>query len=279
MIAKVWQDARWKSLIATFLFVALAATNLLTYEEVIGNVTSRPTQEVDLSRQADKPAFVSYALHEMMYGNYALGGKPILAAFAILLGIGLILGEANQGTVYLILSKPMSRTRLLMTKYAVGATLLLAVASIGNIGLIISAAEHGYPLRYLSVWGIALSTVLLWLGSLSVLSLASLTSVVLRSLIGAGLTAVLALCLVFNLSGILDVLLYNLQDVFKIQDSQGVPTYFPYGPSERLNLANYWTDASLYLGQGFAVTTFLVCLIAAAAPLLAALWMFRRKAY
>ena len=279
MIAKEWRDARWIFLVAAFLFVALAATNLLTYEEVVGNLTGRPAQEVDLSRQPDKPAFVSYALHEMMYGNYVLGGKPILAASAVLLGIGLIVSEANQGTVYLILSKPMSRARLLMTKYAVGAALLFAVASIGTFGLIISAAEHGYPLRYLSVWGVALSTVLLWLGSLSVLGLASLASIVLRSLIGAGLTTILALCLVFNLSGILDVLLYNLQDAFKIQDSQSVPVYFPYGPPDHLNLATYWTDASLYLGEGLAATNFLVCLIAAVVPLLAAVWMFQRKSY
>ncbi len=279
MVAKEWREARWIFLIAAFLFVAFVAMNLLTYEQVVGNVTGLPAQEVDLARQPDKPAFVSYALHEMMYGNYALGGKPILAASAVLLGIGLILSEASRGTVYLILSRPMSRTRLLLTKYAVAAALLFAVASIGSIGLIVSAAERGYPLGYLSVWGVALSTVLLWLGSLSVLGLASLSSIILRSLVGAGLTTVLALFLVFNLSGILDVLLYNLQDAFKIHDSQGIPTYFPYGPPDQLNLAAYWTDASLYLGEGLAATNFLVCLIAAAAPLLAALWMFRRKAY
>ncbi len=44
-------------------------------------------------------------------------------------------------------------------------------------------------------------------------------------------------------------------------------------------LPYFWSSESLYLGEGLAATNFLICLITAIVPLLAALWLFRRKAY
>jgi hypothetical protein len=52
-----------------------------------------------------------------------------------------------------------------------------------------------------------------------------------------------------------------------------------------LTLLTYWMPTRYYYfdpfhgSGGFAIINFVVCLIAAALPLLAALWLFNRKAY
>jgi hypothetical protein len=45
------------------------------------------------------------------------------------------------------------------------------------------------------------------------------------------------------------------------------------------SLWNYWSNQSAYLAGGFPLKEFLVCLLTALVPLLAALFVFRRKAY
>jgi hypothetical protein len=62
------------------------------------------------------------------------------------------------------------------------------------------------------------------------------------------------------------------------------PEGVPSDLSTQLTLLTYWIPANYncvgFHGiGGFALSNFLVCLIAAATPLLAALWLFNRKAY
>lgn len=278
MIAKEWRDVRWKFAVGVLLFLALVVTNIQPYETVEdGFANAGLIDDGPKERRYTQEEVVNAAIDGMFITYDA--GKGILAPLAAILGVGLISSESSRDTIFLLLSKPISRIRLLLTKYGVGAGVLFVVALLGSAGLLMSAAARGYPLGSLSMSGIALSTLLLWLGSLVVLGVALLTSVVFRSVIGSVVATVLALYLVFNLSGVLDVLLYNFQDVLGIYDSQGRSLYFPYGPIEALNLAQYWTDQSLYFGESLAAMNFLVCLIAAALPLLAAMWLFNRKAY
>lgn len=59
--------------------------------------------------------------------------------------------------------------------------------------------------------------------------------------------------------------------------------YHRLGVSEKfvegLSLRQYWTSESLYMGESLGLVSFLICMIAATVPLLAALWIFNRKAY
>jgi hypothetical protein len=71
--------------------------------------------------------------------------------------------------------------------------------------LVVVAATRGYPLSHLSIVGVVLSAVLLWLGSLSVLGVAIFMSVVFRSVIGSVLATALAVYLMFVLPGPLPV--------------------------------------------------------------------------
>jgi hypothetical protein len=48
---------------------------------------------------------------------------------------------------------------------------------------------------------------------------------------------------------------------------------------QKVALLYYWFIEGAYAGEGFYARNFLVCMIVAVLPLLAALWLFRRKAY
>lgn len=177
-----------------------------------------------------------------------------------------------QGSIFLLLAKPVSRTRMLLTKYGVGAGTLLAIAVLGALGLIVSASLKGYPLDTLNVMVLVLSATLLWLGSLSVLGVATLASVVFRDVIASAVATPLALVPIFFIPAPFVSYFLQLLGGTRSPNVSGELAEKPVLPL-------YWTSESLFVGESLAVTNFPVCTIAAALPLLAAFWIFNRKAY
>lgn len=273
MISKEWRDAHWKLAIGVLFFMYLMAVAPLPYEVILNETRNPPTAGPDgspIPQEFLVPGNpVEYAMQDMgwIYGDV---GAPILAALAAFLGVALISREMSQGTILLMLSKPVSRTRLLLEKYAVGAGTLLAAALLGSVGLAISVAVRGYPMSELSLVGIAFSTLLIWLGSLCVLSLALLFSVLLGSVLKSFIATAIAVYMVFAFPR--DFLNYSLWVEYH---RLGVSEKFVEG----LSLRQYWTSESLYMGESLGLVSFLICMIAATVPLLAALWIFNRKAY
>jgi ABC-type transport system involved in multi-copper enzyme maturation permease subunit len=257
MIAKEWRDARWKFLVAA-VPVVLLVFMLSPYQEFVE----------EAERYSGENA-VEIALRDLS-DVYYLGGFFVLLPLAALLGVAMISGEVSNGTILLLLSRPISRTRLLLTKYAVGAGTLLVAAVLGEILLIGAAAIRGYPIGQLRLLEAVLSVLVLWLGLLFVLGTALLVSVVCRGVIASVVACALVLFFVFWVPSV-------LWELF--------PASFPYDLSMRLQLLTYWMPAYYYYGPesygvgGFAITNFLVCLTAAALPLLAALRLFNRRAY
>lgn len=119
MIAKEWRDARWKFLIATVPVVLLVLL-LSPYGEFVEEARRIPGEDP-----------VENALRDLN-DLYYLGGFFVLLPLAAFLGVASISGEVSSGTVLLLLSRPMSRTRLLLTKYAVCAGTLLVAAVLGK---------------------------------------------------------------------------------------------------------------------------------------------------
>lgn len=235
MIAKEWHDARWKLLVAAMGVVPalLIVVVYLPRYETTGCVAERFADGMALGQILN------------VYG----GGGVALALLAILLGAMTISEEVGRDTIFLLLSKPVSRTRVLLTKYAVAAGVLLFAAILGHVMLIVVAVAKGYPLHLLNAYGVVLSTVLIWLGSLFVLGLAVTFSVVFRNALVSLAVTFVTVFLVFY----------------------ALPIY--------LTPLYWWTNVSLYSGEGFAPLNFLACITLAAALLLLPLWLFNRKAY
>src|SRR5205823_5577605 len=101
----------------------------------------------------------------------------VLLIVAALLGASLVAGEVSKGTIFLLLSRPLSRERILLTKYAIGAAVLLAMNLFAGLVLVVASAISGH-LQDLNLGGVAASVLFFWLGTLFVLGLATLFSVV-----------------------------------------------------------------------------------------------------
>lgn len=307
MIAKEWRDARWKFVLAAVAFLALVAIMPRTFDRIQADVereirwTIQEIQSPDTAngpggippgeqrrfenqmreelRRIEGPGYpVEYAREEVAYlqgtGNFA-----ILLPLAGLLGVALVSGEVSRGSIILLLSKPMSRGRLLLTKYAVGATCLLAAALLGGVGMLVSAYAHGYPSGAVDLGRIAGSAVLFWLGSLFVLGTALLASVVFRYVIRTLIATVVTLYLVFSIPEILRIPLelFFWSDSYK-QNWRLVESWYEY--FQIFRLYDYWSLGGYYLGrEQDPLVSVAVCLVTAAVPLLVALWLFRRKAY
>ncbi|MEJ7842404.1 MAG: ABC transporter permease [Rubrobacter sp.] len=247
MIARELRGARWKLIIAAVgavPAVLIVAAYLPPYETT-GRIVERFTDEAALGHILN------------VYG----GGGVALALLAILLGALTVAEEVGRGTIYLLLSKPISRTRVLLTKYAISAGILLSAAVFGHAVLIVAAVARGYPPGLLSAYGAVLSTALMWLGSLSVLGMAIIFSVLCRhALVSAAATFVAAYLILYVLPGYAELIV-------------------PYDILERVAPLYSWTSAALYAGDGLALLNFIACFAVAAVLLATLLWLFRRKAF
>lgn len=318
MIAKEWRDARWKFLIGALAFLVLVSYAPRPYERILTDVAqeikmtkrdlkspdlfqvppgelpgmgpeqgySKEQMRKDMRNQIERMKSSAYPVEmarSEIIGIHQAGGYTFMVALAGLLGVALVSGEVSRGTIFLLLSKPLSRTRMLLTKYSICGAVLLMVSLAGGIGAILSAYAHGYPSGSLGAGTLLASSLLFWLGSLFVLGVALLASVIFRDVIRSIIAAALSLYLVFSapdlLRGMLEAWLWRERD--NPPNDRVMNDLYDY--FERFRLFNYWSAGNPYTGEWaggwVAAQNALVCLIAAAVPLLIALWIFRRKTY
>ncbi len=248
MVTKEMVDARWKLAVGGLLSALFAVIVAAAYE-LTKAVMADP-------RVANIPGITPGGIAAIMnYDTYiwsqwfAKNAQIVLLIIAAILGAGYIAGEVNKGSIFLLLSRPLSRTRVLFTKYATGAAVLLVISVVGTAAMYITTIITGHPQN---VGGMLLSTLLLWLSGMFALSLATLFSVIFSDVLRP-LGLVLVILVLLGIPGFL-----------------GQPDW---------SLPNYWASSAAYLGQSFPLKELLVSLIAAALPLLVAVPLFRRQQY
>lgn len=276
MIAKEWQDAWWKLILGALLILVLAAVVVVPYRWTAAQTVVAPNMlpeglplAEDFPRELNPAESAVYGL-ENDFGTIC---GYVLVPLAVLLGVPVVSVEAGSNTIFLLLSKPVNRSRLLLIKYGVGAVVLLGVTLLGCTGILISAAIRGYPMEQVSVFGVALSVTLLWLGGLFVFSTAILMSVVFQNVLFSLTATVVSLYAIFTGPQLLSAFL-----------SQPIPrpsgaVDWSHGWLTWLDISRYWGGEILYLGESLAAVNFFVYSMLAALPLLVALWLFNRKAY
>jgi ABC-type transport system involved in multi-copper enzyme maturation permease subunit len=250
MIAKELVEARPKLIAGALVSVATAASSAAAYAWVEtwswgARYTLVPALAQGELRMLDSFVTTTWAQW------FTFAGGLVLGLLAAVLGAGMVSGELEGGTMSFLLSRPMSRGRVLATKYAMGAGALLAFASLGSLSILVVARAME---DILNLAGLLVSTALLWLGALHVLGLALLLSVVLddaqRSMGAAALVVVLYFA---------------------------VPQIVP-GSSAWVPPA-YWSDIDAFLRGAFPLDKFLVCAVAALAPLAVAFAAFEHREY
>ncbi len=207
------------------------------------------------------------------FWNFYNVGGVVLGALAFVLGATLVSGEVGGGTISLLLSRPLSRTRILLTKYAVCAGVLLAAAVLGGVLMLTVAALRGYPMGEVSYPGVLLLALMMWFVSVFVLGVALLVSVLLRGTIPSLVVTALVLLAIFTFPG-------NLLNAVSIinhrmlADNQAWFDLF-----NRLAPYRYLIAPRVFDGESLGTTKFHYWTVATTVPLLTALWIFRRRAY
>src|SRR5262245_4922381 len=129
MIIKEFRAAWWASL-AGVMVIALSIVTLLTTN--LHHITLQ-----DLMNQSDADfgavtsghlAATSAAIWAAFYADTML--YLLVGLVSVLFGAQLLAGEAGSGSISLLLSRPISRERILLTKYGVCTVLLLALCCI-----------------------------------------------------------------------------------------------------------------------------------------------------
>ena len=256
MVVKEFIEARWKAIIGSVVAVMVAAALASTYNLIknvlAGQLTGDAAQQIPSQLQGTIQQLTgSYDVYVWSQW-FSKNGPEILAILAAVLGASLIANEVNKGTIFFLLSKPVSRDRVLLTKYLVSALILLGVMLLSGIAILIAAAAVGHPQN---VGGVLISTILLWLGILFVLGLALLFSVLFHDVLRP---------LIFSL--LLTLLL-------------SIPGFIPNATLNDWSLTFYWSNFAAYQGTMFPLKALLICLVAAMVPVALAIPLFRKQAY
>lgn len=278
MIAKELRNTWWMLALGVLIFLPILLSGPTPYAQLVEiaksdneflNIQVPSIYEVDTGIPKDPELFAA----EEMALFFGAVGKTFLIPLAVVFGIGLISAEAGRNTIVFLLAKPVGRDRVVLAKWAVGALTLLGVVAFFGIAFVASAAAKGYPLDLLSVAGIMLSILLLWLGSLSVFGLSLALSVLLRNVVWSAVAVLSLLVLAWVSSNFL----YGFWMNYFLDDGESLR--LSAGVIQRTIIPYYWSSKDLYLGHSFALGNFAVCLSAAALTLFAALWAFRRRAF
>lgn len=256
MVVKEFIEARWKaiigSVVAVIVVVALASTYNLIKNVLAGRLTGAAAQQIPSQLQGTIQQLTGSYDTYVWSQWFSKNGPELLAILAAVLGASLIANEVNKGTIFFLLSRPVSRDRVLLTKYLVSALILLGVMLLSGLAILVAAASVGHPQN---VGGVLISTILLWLGMLFVLGLALLFSVLFHDVLRP---------LIFSL--LLTLLL-------------SIPGFMPNATLNYWNLTFYWSNFAAYQGTMFPLKALLICLIAALVPVALAIPLFRKQAY
>lgn len=278
MIDKELRNLWWMLALGILIFLPVLISGPTPYSQLVEiakmdntflNLPAPSVYEQDTGVPKDPVLFAAEEM-ALFFGGV---GKTFLIPLAAVLGIGLISAEAGRSTILLLLSKPVPRDRVVLTKWAVGAVALLVIVAFFGTAFVASAAAKGYPMDLLSIMGVVLSVLLLWLGSLSVFGLALAVSVLLRNVVWSAIV----LLALFVTTWVFSSLLYGFWMNYFLNDleSPNLSARIVQGAI----VPYYWSSKELYLGDSFALANFAVCLLTAALTLLAALWAFRRRAF
>jgi ABC-type transport system involved in multi-copper enzyme maturation permease subunit len=265
MISKELREAWWKVLIGMLTPLVTAASLGLTAREVDPTYVAHRLS-VYAAAAASRPVSVYDSWVWIQAFTLSTGATVLFLVVAALLGSSLVVGEVTRGTISFLLTRSQSRDRILLTKYGVGAALLLAMAALIGLDTLVIPAALGNPQHPV---GVAISVVLLWLEALFVLGLALVFSITLRGTLQALVAALLTIFVVTNIPAI----------VASVLDQLFAPDTVPHSAVQAWSLGTYWLNLDAFAGNSFPWLSLLVSTVVAAIPLVISLQLFRRRAY
>lgn len=190
MVWKEILEVRWKAGIALLVFITLAmgGPGLFWYmennAEFKAQLQAMPPEMI--GRLADYQALV----HSNWFGQNVLQMGTI---FAAILGCSAIAGETSKRTIEFLLTKPISRFRVLAIKMAVGVSTIGALVVVASALIYPASVILGYSV---SLTSLLLASLLSWMGLAVMFALAIFFSAIFDDAIkAAAVTLIIALVL------------------------------------------------------------------------------------
>src|SRR3954453_16676909 len=146
MIAKELIEARGKVIIAVALTVVFTLLISLSYNllrDALGPAIGELPSVLKSQVEAVMGEFNTYVFFQWFSKN----GQMLLGGLAAFLGGGLIASEVSKGPIFFLLSKPVSRLQVFLTKYGVASMLQFGICFLSSLCLLIAGAVTGHSLN------------------------------------------------------------------------------------------------------------------------------------
>jgi len=158
-------ERRWSSVFWTLGIAVYIAINTLVYSSLKGQAQTlnhvlknlSPTTRSLFSDSSDLLSPVGYLASKLYYLILPL----LFTMLAVNLANGLLAREEENGTLELLLARPISRSRLLLAKLTAALLVLLGVGSITMLVTIATAAHAGFGIAVLHIIAVTLVMLLL----------------------------------------------------------------------------------------------------------------------
>jgi len=262
MIVKEVRADRWAVLVGLSVLLLRLFSVVTVDLKTLAQGTLTDTFDADFSAVtaghiATGPAFV----WGTFFGDVTL--YLLVGVVGAILGAGLIANEIDSGSIFVLLSRPISRTQALLTKYGVAAGWSFALCALsGGLAVLVGAWQgvSAPPFR-----GLVISIVLLWLGMLFVMGMTLLYSLLVPQSLVAGVL------------GFFTTYILILVPVIHTNNSGALHPKYLLGTD--WSLVSYWSNLGIYSGATSPLKALIVAVLAAAIPAMGALVLFVRKSF
>ncbi len=250
LLRKELREARWKLVLGTAILAAMAVFIPLSFNFIKELIFAIPQEQLErYGSMMPVNIFNDFTLYLWSQWN-AKNLTQIGTILTVLVGMNLIAGETNGQTAGFLLTRPVSRRNIFLTKALAGMLIIISMVWFSTIIMVITVHFTPYTI---DTGRLFVTTAITTLGLLVLFSLALLFSTLIDDSVKAGgATALVIILMVFF--GWIEPLRY-------------------------LNLFNYMHGARYFIGGIFPVISAAIMCVAILVLLAAGLKLFEKKEF
>jgi len=251
LLRKELREARWKIVLGTAILTATAVFIPLAFNYIKDLISALPQEQLEkYGGMMTLNIFNDFSLYLWSQWN-AKNLTQIGTILAVLVGMNLIAGEISGQTAGFLLTRPVSRRSVFLTKALAGMLIIIFMVWFATI-IMVAVVNYFTPYT-IDAGRLFLTTVLTTLGLLVLFSLTLLFSTLIDEPVKAGGATVLIILL---------MVLFGW-----------------FGPLRFLNLFNYMSGARYFLGGIFPVVQAAILCGAILVLSVAGLSVFEKKEF
>ncbi|MDW7651855.1 MAG: ABC transporter permease subunit [Bacillota bacterium] len=197
LIKKELREALWKLVLGLALMIVTAASIPLMYEMIADLLSQLKLEEMGFFSNFMSPGILSdYSAYLWSQWN----GKNLLnigTVLAVILGMGTIAGEVSNQTISFLLTRPISRRTVFISKVFSGAFILAVIVAVSTVVMLVLAAVSS-P-EFLDVGRLLVATCITFLGLLLIYIMTVFFSTILSDPVKVAGVTILAIIVMYTL--------------------------------------------------------------------------------